>query len=88
MHCAIAPCCIPVSVLLTPGVESKNTSGCFELRTTVFLEIRKGSFVFCKMNEQTPRKCDCVLCSEVVGSLWIGITKGVACLLVINAAKK
>lgn len=41
MHCVIALCDIPVSVV----EKAKGRAGCFEQRITAFPEVRKGSFL-------------------------------------------
>lgn len=44
---------------------------------------------FCKLNEKTPLKRDCVSCSEVVGCLWMmGIRNWIAYPLVANTVRK
>lgn len=44
---------------------------------------------FSKLNEKTPLKCDCVSCSEVVGSLWMmGIRNWIAYPLAANTVRK
>lgn len=42
-----------------------------------------------KMNEQTPLKCACVLCLEVVSCLWVVVLRNwKACPLVTNTVRK
>lgn len=71
------------------GGESKGYSRVLQAKDNSVSWSQERIISCCKMNEQTPLKQACVLCSEVVSYMWVvGIRNWRACPLVTNTVRK